>query len=51
VYTAVLDETFGAVCEFGPGKEYSSDDMNVYYLVTNFKTKDEVKEYLARYIT
>ncbi|MBQ6052459.1 MAG: hypothetical protein IJL30_04110 [Clostridia bacterium] len=49
VYSQVLVETFGAETDFL--KPYRSDDMNVYYLVSNFKTVAEVKDYIANYIT
>jgi hypothetical protein len=49
VYSEVLAETFGADCDFS--KPSKSDDMYEYYLVSNFKTADEVKEYLRKYIT
>ena len=49
VYSEVLLETFGADCDFT--KPSKSDDMYAYYLVSNFKTADEVKEYIRKYLT
>ncbi len=49
VYSEILKETFGANCDFM--KPSKSDDMYAYYLVSNFKTVDEVKEYIAEYVT
>ena len=48
VYASVMDETFGAECDWNtPFKE---DDVARYYEVKNFANADELKEYLFAYV-
>ncbi len=48
VYASVMDETFGADCDWTtPFKE---DEVARYYEVKNFKSADELKEYLFTYV-
>lgn len=48
VYASVMDETFGAECDWNtPFKE---DDVARYYEVKNFGNADELKEYLYTYV-
>ncbi|MBR2676058.1 MAG: hypothetical protein IKE28_04020 [Solobacterium sp.] len=48
VYASVMDETFGAECDWNT--PYKEDDVARYYEVKNFADADELKEYLAVYV-
>ena len=48
VYASVMDETFGAECDWNT--PYKEDDVARYYVVKNFADADELKEYLAVYV-
>ena len=48
VYAEVLEERFGAECDFSsPAK---SDDINMCFKVTNFQTSAEVKDYISNFV-
>ena len=49
IYKTVLDETFGAEIDFS--KPAKQDELASYYTVKNFRTIDEIKEYIFQYCT
>ena len=50
VYSDVLVERFGAELDIMSGP-YKTDENAGYWLVTNFKTVEEVKNHMLKYIT